>query len=78
MKRFIKSIYLRYFRNNLHFEFISSILHLLRTLGSGIAPVAEPVERLSALLAEEDTAIDIVRRYDITGKINHKYKFIIK
>lgn len=69
MKRFIKRLRIEKLRNTLHFEFFSSILLLLRTLGVGIAFLVALIEKLAAALAEEDTALDIMRRYEQTSAI---------
>jgi hypothetical protein len=72
MTRFIKSINFKGFRNNLHFEFFTGILALLNALGAGISYIIGLVKQLAGALADEDIAIDQVRRYDTTGEI-HEY-----
>jgi hypothetical protein len=69
MKRFIKRIRFEKIRNNLHFEFFSSILLLLQTLGAGIVFLVGLIEQLITALAEEDTALDIMQRYEQTASI---------
>ncbi|MDR3194983.1 MAG: DUF6261 family protein [Tannerella sp.] len=70
MVHFIHSLYPRELRNNLHFEFFSSLLKLLQLLGSGIAYLVDAIQRLATLLLEEDRALDVMRRYDETGLID--------
>jgi hypothetical protein len=72
MTKFIKSITLRLFRNNLHFGFQSSILLLLQNLGIGIAYIKEALTRFAALLVAEDDALDQTMRYDTTGSIHEE------
>jgi hypothetical protein len=72
MKRNLQSITLKSLRNNLHFEFLSSILALLLRLGAGIVHIAKLLVRLKELLLAEDVALDQTRRYDATGRIHEE------
>jgi hypothetical protein len=74
MKQFIKRIRFEKIRNNLHFEFFSSILLLLQTSGAGISFLASLINKLVAALAEEDAALDIMQRYEHTASIEENDK----
>jgi hypothetical protein len=69
MKKFIHYFYVRDIRNNLHYEFFSSVLKVLQTNDASAASIVASVSRLEELLAEEDDALDIVRRYEATEAI---------
>jgi hypothetical protein len=70
MAHFIHSLYPRELRNNLHFEFFSSLLKLLQTIGAAIVHIAGLIIRLAKLLVEEDQALDVMRRYEATKPID--------
>jgi hypothetical protein len=69
MKKFIHYFYVRDIRNNLHYEFFSSVLNVLQTMGVPAPYLVALIGRLAELLADEDNALDIVRRYEATETI---------
>jgi hypothetical protein len=70
MKRKIKSILVKKLRNNLHFEFMSSILALLQTLGTSISLIAGVLSKFATSVKEEDDALDLLKRYETTQEIH--------
>ncbi|MDR1199496.1 MAG: DUF6261 family protein [Prevotellaceae bacterium] len=70
MKKFISSITLKNLRNNMHFAFMRSILELLQTQAANITHITEQMSAFAALVADEDAALDIVKRYELTEQIH--------
>ena len=72
MKKSIKTILVKTLRNNLHFEFMSSFLVLLQTLGASISLIAGLVHKFATLVGDEDIALDQLRRFDTTDEIHEQ------
>ncbi|MDR2293547.1 MAG: DUF6261 family protein [Prevotellaceae bacterium] len=70
MKKFITSITLRNIRNNMHFAFMRSILELLQTKAANLTHITKSLAAFEAIVADEDAALDIVRRYELTEQIH--------
>jgi hypothetical protein len=70
MNKNIKSISVKKLRNNVHFEFMSSILALLQTLGATISLIAGVLSKFAALIKEEDDSLIQLRRYETTQEIH--------
>lgn len=71
-KNNIKAITLRLLKNVRHFEFVRSILALLKNHRPGIEHIAEPLAEFETAVANEDAALDQVARYDTTGQIHEE------
>jgi hypothetical protein len=72
MKKSIKIILVKRLRNSLHFEFMSSILVLLQTLGASISLIMGLVHKFTTLVGDEDIALDRLRRFDTTDEIHEQ------
>jgi spore coat protein CotF len=72
MKRKVKSILVKKLRNNLHFEFMSSILALLQTMGAAVSLIAGVLNKFAALVKEEDDSLDQLKRYETTQEIHEE------
>ncbi|MDR1198942.1 MAG: DUF6261 family protein [Prevotellaceae bacterium] len=70
MKKFISTIALKSLRNNMHFAFMRSILELLQTQAANTAHITEQLSAFAAIVADEDAALDIVKRYELTEQIH--------
>jgi hypothetical protein len=70
MKRKVKSILVKKLRNNLHFEFMNSILTLLQALGTTISLITGVLSKFAALVKEEDDSLDQLKRYETTQEIH--------
>ncbi|MDR0814371.1 MAG: DUF6261 family protein [Bacteroidales bacterium] len=69
MKKFVKRINLKYFRNKTHFEFMSEVYAALSSAGLALTKIVEKIAHLAQLLAEEDIAVVQVRKYETTDEI---------
>jgi hypothetical protein len=72
MKKSIKIILVKRLRNSLHFEFMSSILVLLQTIGASISLITGLVHKFATLVGDEDIALDQLRRFDTTDEIHEQ------
>ncbi|MDR2066079.1 MAG: DUF6261 family protein [Prevotellaceae bacterium] len=70
MKKLITSITLRNLRNNMHFAFMRSILELLQTKAATVTHIKQQLTAFAAVVADEDAALDIVKRYELTENIH--------
>ncbi|MDR2928179.1 MAG: DUF6261 family protein [Cytophagaceae bacterium] len=70
MKKTIKRANQRGYRNHIHFEFFRGIVALLISFGDSLKFITELILRISALLVEEDKAMDQIRKYEHTDEIH--------
>jgi hypothetical protein len=70
MDKKIKMISVKRLRNNLHFEFMSSILALLQTLGISVSLIANALNKFATHVKEEDDALDQLKHYETTKEIH--------
>ncbi|MDR0835718.1 MAG: DUF6261 family protein [Tannerella sp.] len=69
IKKPIKRIDVRQFRNKTHFEFVSEVYAALSQAGLAQVKIVEKIVHLAQLLAEEDIAVVQVRKYEATDEI---------
>jgi hypothetical protein len=70
MSRKIKLISVKKLRNNLHFEFMNSILVLLQTLGMTVGLIVNALQKFAERVKEEDDALDQLKHYETTQEIH--------
>jgi hypothetical protein len=70
MNKKVKTISVKKLRNNLHFEFMSSILALLHTLGIPVGFIANALQKFATRVKEEDDALDQLKHYETTQEIH--------
>jgi hypothetical protein len=69
MKDIIKTVDLKHFRNKTHFEFMSEMSALLAVTVIPVTKIATKIVRFAELLADENSAVIQVRKYENTDAI---------